>query len=207
MSDISKRIDEVTRYLWRDLRRTGFVGSGRTIRRPLAEGVQVIHVQGSSSNAGSEGRFYVNLGVRLRNLPSRKAQDLDPSSVLQPQCDFRTRLEGLMNPPRAYWPLVGWGPPEQLAEELSEALSTYGLAWLDSVVTQEGALAASAQRDDPLRADLLLASGRREEAIACMTAALSARPHTGAVWLSFARQVDLEDAYRRARITSRGREP
>ncbi|MCB9617730.1 MAG: DUF4304 domain-containing protein [Sandaracinus sp.] len=202
MSEISKRIDAVAKLLWRDLRKVGFVGNGRTIRRPLPEGVQVVHVQGSTSNAGYEGRFYVNLGVRLRHLPSRAVEDLDPGTVLEPQCDLRHRLESLVSPSLPYWPVVGSGAMEPLAERVSDALSTYGLAWLESVVTHDGAL-ASAQRDDPLRADLLLACGRREDAIACMASGLRAAPYAGGVWLSFARRVNLVEEYERARVGSR----
>ena len=76
------------RTLFPLLRSQGFVGKGTTFRRLNGEVIQVLNIQGSIYG----GQCCVNLAIHLTFLPAAGGDQVDPESIVESQCEFRTRL-------------------------------------------------------------------------------------------------------------------
>jgi len=89
MSDNRASLEKSIRlYLAPHLREDGFRGSGTTYCRITDKFLFVYNVQGSMGG----GRFYVNLGVHPRGMPTAIGRDPDPKTMKEHFCDLRCRM-------------------------------------------------------------------------------------------------------------------
>ena len=92
-------IRRVVHFGLKPLARTcGFRKSGLYFHRRLGEVVQVLHIQLSQSNFGSEGSFYVNIGLAFDRLWQAAARPV-PEQPKEYECHFRRRLGELVEEP------------------------------------------------------------------------------------------------------------
>lgn len=78
---------------WRDnfapvVRELGFKGSGRHFRRVDGEFAQTVNLQGSQYG----GKFAVNLGLQPVSIPNEVGETVDPKTIKEIECVFRSRL-------------------------------------------------------------------------------------------------------------------
>jgi len=70
------------------LRDEGFRGSGRTFRRVQGLLIHVLNLQGSMYSK----QFAVNLGFHLSFLPGPTGRPVEPTKIVESECEFRRRL-------------------------------------------------------------------------------------------------------------------
>jgi len=95
----------------------GFKRGGLNFHRRRGETVQVVNVQLSQGNVGSEGRFYVNVGIAFDALRTLEQRPIEERPT-EPECHFRSRLERLVPGAPAHWTVSGQTDLEALAAEL-----------------------------------------------------------------------------------------
>lgn len=130
MVDRTSYLKRLAAEFYPSLRREGFRGSGSTLRRQIGPIVHVVNFQGSSSG----GRRYVNLGAHLDFLPDPTGATVNPKTILEYHCEFRSRVE----PPAG---LLGWpyGATEAgmavSIQSLRDAFQDQGVAFFTSLGT------------------------------------------------------------------------
>lgn len=204
-----KKIDHLARVAFGGvLEPEGFERNGRVLRRVLPDvpAVQVLNLQGSRSNVGSEGTFCVNLGVyfpRLAQLlhPLRRSPPVELDEVQPHQGHISCRLDDVLPDVREPWWLPQmrhrldlWfdvGPKTNLLElsgVLSRALQSYLVPWLNQHAHPE-ALLLDKRGDSVVRLAACVALGNRESAAQVLSAERDAlRPSAKVVeqWLDAA---------------------
>ncbi len=107
-----------------ELRKEGFKGSGRTLRRVNEPLVHVVNVQGSH---GADG-FYINLGANLTFL-----YPLIPEKTLESNCAFRDRLDPPVQFPNRLWPYAASEPDANIViDEVIRAWHDSGHAFFEA---------------------------------------------------------------------------
>ena len=140
MSELGKAIDRIASLLHVELRARGFTKSARTFRLRGEECTQVVNMQASTSNMGVGGRFTVNLGVFFPAVAEVLPWPA-PKALKEHNCQLRERLGLLLPDPRDRWWQVSLDAPvAPIAEEVREAVVTYGLPWLEARSTLEAGL-------------------------------------------------------------------
>ena len=107
-----------------ELRKEGFKGSGKTLRRIDEPLVHVVNVQGSH---GADG-FFINLGANLTFL-----YPLIAEKTLESNCAFRDRLEPPVQFQNRLWPYAASEPDANIViDEVIRAWSESGHAFFDA---------------------------------------------------------------------------
>lgn len=151
-----------------------FAKSGRTWRRKAGVATHVINLQGSSWNLGNSGRFTLNFGLYF---PDAKLQHHGHPIQLKPSeadCTVHARIGQLMPAGLDHWwdisPAINL---PQLATDVTNALTKYGLPWLEAHSTLEAAEAWAVSHHLPYWACVFaLTAGNRLNAEAHFTKAL-----------------------------------
>jgi hypothetical protein len=84
------------------MRAAGFAKKRLSFHRSRGETLQVLEVQLSSWNLGSDGQFYVNVGVLFHQLYALQGRVVPPRPTPS-QCDFQVRLNCLFPDAPAEW--------------------------------------------------------------------------------------------------------
>src|SRR5262245_19891647 len=123
------------------LKSAGYRKQGARFRHDTSPTViQLVNIQNSQWNVGSEGEFTVNLGVYHRDLAAlHDAMPVVESPLVQ-HCIVQQRIGHLMPVGRDFWWSIN--PKSDLTalgEEVAAAWVKYGKPWLEAKSTLEGA--------------------------------------------------------------------
>ncbi|MCC4262860.1 DUF4304 domain-containing protein [Oceanimonas baumannii] len=130
MNEIGKRVDQVIKEgLSKVMKENGFKKSGRTFLKELEDGWHIVNIQASSGNLGTDGKFAVNLGV-INNAISEKSGLKLPSKPKEYDSTVRERLGILVHDEDYWWEISDQTDISELANEISEAMSSHGFPWL-----------------------------------------------------------------------------
>jgi hypothetical protein len=164
LSAIGKRIDAVAgAHVAACLKSAGFRRKGRTFHRLHDDRTDVVNIQGSKWNAGRTGEFTVNVGVFYPAV-SRLVDSWTVAGLpTEAECTVRSRLGMLMPGGQdTWWKLRASTSEDKLSATVAEALSDYGLPWLDRM----GDMAAVKDEVPALTcAAIALLEAHREEAL------------------------------------------
>lgn len=166
--------DDAARIIGEGLGAEGFSRKGRTLRRPFAEGVQIVHLQGT-------GSFCVNIGVYFPELarmlaPYTRNPVVPVATARAWDGQLRCRLDRTLPAARESWWLTAmergcdlWFDVDEpeLADVLRRISSEYLAPWLRSHATLEAIVGAKDDADtvdDVVRIAALVALGQRERA-------------------------------------------
>ena len=194
MSDIAKRIDEVTRLgLAAPLKAAGFRKSARTFHRDDGDSIAVINVQASQGNLGGAGKFTLNLGRYIPAIEQVLGHAPLTAAPKEYDCTVRKRIGNLMPAQRDHWwELDANTSLDLLAAEVAAALTNHGLPWLERIRTLQGL------REDPgalpflTGASLALLLGDRAAATALAQEMLCERPRAEAMVREWGRRNGVE---------------
>ena len=183
MSKIGKRIDAlVSLELASRLKAAGYRKKGRSFWTVREDHTRVVNVQASRWNQGEEGTLAVNLGVFFPALAKLMDQPDVEGVPKEYQCTLRRRLGVLAHGGRDHWWSVG--PETDLAStsrEIAEAWTGFGVPWMESVATLEGARAELDRQGNPFLAGVVsLELGDRETARALVVESLRRFPRAAA---------------------------
>lgn len=138
VADAKKRFFfAVTERLNPELRRIGFLGSGRNFYRDLGQVVQTLNIQGS--RYGDE--CCVNMGIHIAFLPILGGPEThrEPPKMRPWACHFQNRLAP-SGESDSWWPYKGaglFGRPEGSATSLVRTFVNVGAPFLDEFSTLE----------------------------------------------------------------------
>lgn len=151
MSKISEQIDYIIKVgLHPALNREGFLKSSRTFRRPRANCIQIINIQGSWTNHDDEGQFTVNLAVYFPEAAKIQGLFQVTERPIESDCMVNQRIGQLMPVQRDYWwRFSSRSDLEIIGQEVVLACVNYGLPWLNEHSTVEGAIKFSLSRKMP----------------------------------------------------------
>lgn len=160
------------------LRPDGFMKARRNFRRQAERCVQVINVQASAWGTAQELKFTINLGVFFPEIHALKTfLQWRPSAAgpTEYQCQCRSRLGELMPAHRDdWWTLRAGEDPAGMAAEVGDAVRGFGIPWLESRSTWNGARAVA----DPIDAvAFAVISGDTDQARRHLGALLAQPPH------------------------------
>lgn len=135
MSEIKEIIDEIVQAaLAVPLKEQGFKRSGRNWRRPKADSIQVINVQASRHNLGTNGEFTVNLGVYFPRVPVELAATITDKPT-EPDCHVRQRIGGILGRGDFWWKIRSRANLAEIIREVQQFVLADGLEWLDGFKT------------------------------------------------------------------------
>ena len=202
MSEIAKQIDAIIKaHLAPALRGLGFKKKGRNFRRPVSDATQVINVQASMSNVGTEGKFTVNLGLYFPAAAPFvcRYQEVEDPTVLD--CPVSKRIGPLMPERQDFWWSVGSATDlDSLSRAVTISVEQYAVPWLDRFSLLKEAAAGDLRRGEPIgQAALLFAAGDRAAAVRLMTSSIQRSERVTGGWFALAVAAGLEDEYRAAR--------
>src|SRR5262245_58254178 len=104
MSEIADLIDTVVRLgLAPHLRSSGFKKHSRTFTFETGACTQIVNVQASQANIGSEGRFTLNLGVYFPAVAKRRVMVARGAYPKEYEGTLRARIGSLMPGNRDHW--------------------------------------------------------------------------------------------------------
>lgn len=199
MSEVSQSIDQVVRHgLHGVLKARGFKKKGRTFRRSGEGVIQVVNIQGSTTNLGDCGRFTMNLGVYFPSVA--RLAGTETESPLAHECTLQSRIGHLMSSRRDHW----WGLDaatdiESLAVEVADAYRCFGDEWLTAHSDIEHAVTSKRYATTPMtRAALLFAANQPDAAIQLMRSSLAKSKTAKSGWFSFASAAGLESEFKAA---------
>jgi hypothetical protein len=113
------------------LKTRGFRKSGNHWVRP-DDWSRVVSLQNSKWNSATEAQFTINLGVHIPHLHELSGGLPVKGTLKEYNCDVRIRIGELFEYPRDHWWKVsGSESPDELVQEVSEALIRHGIPWLD----------------------------------------------------------------------------
>ncbi|MCA9618985.1 MAG: DUF4304 domain-containing protein [Myxococcales bacterium] len=204
MSTIGKRIDEVAEPMFAALRDLGFRKRGQTARRSRDAVTQIVNLQKSGSNRGQTGRFTINLAIFhsvLSNLVAWYPQGRSPG---ESEVAVQARLGHLLPDAGDKWWTVGpRSDASRLGAEVTHAVLTYGVPWLDDHTELEACLDRSVTHNAVVRAAMLVALDRKDDAVRLMADDLLATTARAAAWLSLARRAGFEPQFKEVRASTR----
>jgi Domain of unknown function (DUF4304) len=136
MSATGQGLDRVARIALAPVLKTqGFRIAGRTWRRTIPEVgvIQVVNVQGSSWNSGTEGRCVLNTGLYFRVLAHRIGIGAVTDAPTEPDCHLRVR-PAMLKPDRldTWFTFHTDDPSSERAagEALCDLYEVFGAPWL-----------------------------------------------------------------------------
>ena len=177
MSQIARSIDEVIRLgLAGWLKAKGFSKSGRDWHKRHGENWQIVNVQASQGNMGSDGRFTINLGVYSTAIAASAGQKPLERKPKEYESTVRERLGMLADGTDRWWSVSADSDLGAISADTVRKMELFGLPWLSNH-TENRQIAASL-RDKPsfLSACSAWVTGSREEAATRLRAAIAARP-------------------------------
>jgi hypothetical protein len=150
MSKTSKEIDYIIKVgLYPVMKREGFLKSSHTFRRSREGYVQIINVQGSSTNYGNEGSFTINLAVYFPEAAKIYGVFQVTKRPLELDCMVRERIGHVMPAQQDFWwNFDSTSNLDQLAQKVVSACMSYGFPWLEEHSTIEGAINFSLSRKE-----------------------------------------------------------
>jgi len=174
MSEIGSQIDRLVKeHLAPPLRAAGFRGSGRSFCRSAGEAIQVVNVQSSKWNQGSEGKFTINLGVFFSTIARLVDPERVPVSPKEYECTVRARIgKALGSAQDLWWEVDSSTQTQVLGAQVSDLLMSAGLAWLDRNSQLDAALEELRHQPVPLAA-ALISLGRTGEAASVIESAVA----------------------------------
>jgi hypothetical protein len=132
MSEIAKLIDGMVKQgLAPVLRRDGYRKFGHTFARELPETTQIVNVQSDRWNAGSEGRFTLNVGVYFPAVAVLQGGVAPSGYPKEYDATIRTRIGALL--PAGidrWWSLSSEGDVAPVAEEMTHVYEEWARPWL-----------------------------------------------------------------------------
>lgn len=169
----------VSDELWPWLSERGFLKRAQTFHRRVGGDWEVINVQRSAFSDRDDIRFTVNLGVAYAQL---REVDLERWAAGQRpgenSAHLRIRIGTLIDRQDRWWQVGPATIPSTTGRELTDALSTFGIPWLEarSSIERVAALVADPEQrelqlDDHLRwmRELLRSAGLNDLADAAET--------------------------------------
>lgn len=192
MSDSAKRLDLFTQQLWKGLfKAKGFRKSGRTFRRQIGQDWQILNLQGSLRNNAEECRFAVNLAIYIDVIAScagRRYEDPKES-----QGTLRARLEEVAPSVPDWWTIQPGPNTTALAADLTGAVESFALPWLDRNLALEVACQSLSGQFSRESIASALVLGRNEEALRRLKHIVETRPRASENFLGWARERGLVD--------------
>jgi hypothetical protein len=104
-------------------RSAGFKKSRLNFFRRKGSVIQVINIQLSCYNRGSEGQFYVNVAFAFDEFRHYISKPID-ETPLEYECDFRERLEYLIPDTPHIWKITSQVDKDAMAQALSQRINT-----------------------------------------------------------------------------------
>jgi uncharacterized protein DUF4304 len=150
----------------------GFKRRAGTFYRAAGDCLHVVNYQKSEYSSRDDVRFTANIGIASRRLLEfYAAPNPPPSTVPEYQCQFRSRIGGLLGKDDVWWDIDASTAFEGLAREQIKLTWDPILKWLD----ENGSEAALVR--------LVLAAPRHPQGIPMHEAVLLHRPETYAAFL------------------------
>lgn len=187
MSEIAQSIDEIIKLGLADFLKTqGYKKSGRNWHKPIQNNWLIVNVQASSGNIGSKGKFTINLGVYHAEIATLAGQASIDGKPKEYDSTVRERIGILAYGQDRWWVVDSTSNLEEIAAEVVEKMSSFGIPWLNSHI--EASQISAALKDTPsLHAVCAaLVAGNKSEAEQRLVAAIQARPAAKAHFLSWA---------------------
>jgi hypothetical protein len=164
MSEIAKQIKAIVDLgLVPLLKRAGFRKHGTHYARTKYEALQLVNIQSSQFNMGSQGRFTLNIGVHFSSV-ARAMFGSDPMPVppREHYCLLRRRVGMLLEEKvNHWWTVTPQTDVSAVAAELTSAWNDRVSPWLSSVETISGAASEIEERPDFLFANPWTAAAAR----------------------------------------------
>jgi hypothetical protein len=178
MSEISKRIDSIIRErLSPFLKNNGFKKKARNFYREYSDRVEVINVQASQWNEGSEGKFTINVGVYYPEIA--KILEAPPVSGAPKEydCTVRERI-GLLAPEKKdqWWHIDGSVNDLEISEDIANQVENICLPWLSEMSDLVNVKSHVVKNMAFVAAGIALFQGNREEASELIEKALKQKP-------------------------------
>ncbi len=187
--EIGKRIDETIRLgLAPLLKQQGFSKSGRTFHRLTGVVWQVVNVQASQGNSDASGKFTINVGVYVPEVAVLAGQAPIAGKPKEYECTVRERIGTLM-PGGAdhWWVLLPSTDLAVVATSVTQAVTAYGLPWLDAHASVQQVTQALACQPSVMAAAAALAADR-DEAIKRIKRMETERPLAGGTARAWAKK-------------------
>jgi hypothetical protein len=106
------------------LKDQGFAKKGPTFCRLRGDTEQVINIQLSHGNLGSEGRFYVNVGFNVLALRALGGDGYGNSVIDGQTVDLGLRLENVISNAPQWWQVDSATDPDTLGQALRRAIGS-----------------------------------------------------------------------------------
>ncbi|MCP4217922.1 MAG: DUF4304 domain-containing protein [bacterium] len=130
MSIIAGKIDEVIKSGPAGLlKENGFKKSSRTFHKQMGEDWLIVHVQASTVNFGSEGKFAVNLGIYNSEVSTKAGKSPIKGKPKEYQATLRERLGELVHGYDYWWEIRDGSDLAAIGANVVEAMRQYGLKW------------------------------------------------------------------------------
>jgi hypothetical protein len=134
MSDISKLIDETVRKgIAPLLKENRFKKKDGTFYKEYDDRTEVINVQASKWNEGEKGKVTINLGVYYPDIARISEAITFKGLPKEYDCTVRKRIGHLFPSRCDIWWDIESASIDKVAFEQREALTEYGLPWLDKM--------------------------------------------------------------------------
>ena len=188
--EIGKRIDETIRLgLAPLLKQQGFSKSGRNFHRLSGKAWQVVNVQASQGNSDASGKFTINVGVYVPEVAVLAGQAPIAGKPKEYECTVRERMGELM-PGGAdhWWALLPSTDLAVVATSVTQAVTAYGLPWLEAHASVEQVAQALASQPSVMSAAAALAAGDRDEAVKRIKRMEAERPMAGGTARAWAKK-------------------
>jgi hypothetical protein len=187
MSEIAQSVDEIIKLGLADLLKTnGYKKSGRNWHKPVQDNWLIVNVQASSGNTGSEGKFAINLGVYHAEIAALAGQSTIDGKPKEYDSTVRERLGMLAYGRDHWWAINSVSNLKEIAAEVVEKMSSFGIPWLNSH-TEASQISAALENTPSLHAVCAaLASGNKSVAEQRLIAAIQSRPAAKAHFHSWA---------------------
>lgn len=178
MSDIAKRIDTIIKEgLAPMLKKIGFKKKARNFYRDFESRIEVINVQASKWNEGSEGQFTVNAGVYYPDISEITGAPPVKGMPKEYDCTVRERI-GLLTPENQdrWWKVDNSVNNSEIAESIANHVEKFCLPWLKEMSDLDSVKKYIASKLAFVAAGIALFQGNREEACALIEKALKQKP-------------------------------
>ena len=139
------------------------------------EWTRIINIQLSLWNSADEVQFTLNFGVFIERLHKLAERPAPPGALREPDCIIRSRY-GSLTPSRLdhWWKVNSNADLPELVRDVTGAVVSYGLPWLDSLTDYRSVGAEFERQNDVFMASLayylagepILARERMEVALA-----------------------------------------
>jgi len=178
MSEISKKIDEIVKVgLAPLLKSHGFKKKARNFYRECEDRIELINVQASQFNAGTEGQFTVNVGVYITAIS--EITDAPPVKGMPKEydCTVRERI-GLLSSENkdTWWSVDSNVDIKNIGTDLASSVEALCLPWLARMENLENLKVEAAKRVPLIAAGVALYQGNKQEAKAYLEQCIKQKP-------------------------------